>query len=196
MLGALEAGRFYVPLDPALPAARLEAILRTLDAAAIVAGEAWLDRARGLAAGEPVWSSAELDAGPPAPEPAAPVSPDDLAYVLFTSGSTGAPKGVMQSHRNVLHNVFKLAGGLAIRADDRLTLLSSPSFGASVSDIYGALLTGASVCPYALAGDGLRRLPEFLDARGASRSSIRSRASSAASRGRSTAARTSRPFAW
>ena len=90
------------------------------------------------------------------------VSPDDLAYVLFTSGSTGVPKGVMQSHRNLLHNTLKLARGLAIRADDRLTLLSSPSFGASVSDIYGALLTGAAVCPYALAGDGLRRLPEFL----------------------------------
>jgi amino acid adenylation domain-containing protein len=162
MLGALEAGRFYVPLDPGLPVARLEAILRSLDAAAIVSGDAWSDLARGLAVSEPVLPIAELDAGPPAPEPATPVSPDDLAYVLFTSGSTGAPKGVMQSHRNLLHNAWKLARGLALRADDRLTLLSSPSFGASVSGIYGALLTGACVCPYSLAGDGLRRLPEFL----------------------------------
>ena len=166
MLGALEAGRFYVPLDPRLPAARLEAILRTLDAAAVVAGQDWLGHARSLVSGEPVWSVAELDAGPPAADPAASVSPDELAYVLFTSGSTGAPKGVMQSHRNVLHNTLKLASGLAIRADDRLTLLSSPSFGASVSDIFGALLTGASVCPYSLAGDGLRRLPEFLTREG------------------------------
>ena len=72
----------------------------------------------------------------------------------------------MQSHRNLLHNARKLADGLAIRADDRLTLLSSPSFGASVSDIYGALLIGAAVCPYSLAGDGLRRLPEFLTREG------------------------------
>lgn len=162
MLGALEAGRFYVALDPRLPAARLGAILRTLDAAAVVAGQEWLGHARSLVSAEPAWSVAELDAGPPAPESSASISPDDLAYVLFTSGSTGAPKGVMQSHRNVLHNILKLAGGLALRADDRLTLLSSPSFGASVSDIFGALLTGASVCPYSLAGDGLRRLPEFL----------------------------------
>lgn len=162
MLGALEAGRFYVPLDPGLPPARLAAILRTLDAAAVVAGEPWIDLARRLAVSEPVLPIAELDAGPPAPAPAARVLPDDLAYVLFTSGSTGVPKGVMQSHRNLLHNARKLATGLAIRADDRLTLLSSPSFGASVSSIYGALLTGACVCPYALAGDGLRRLPEFL----------------------------------
>ncbi len=162
MLGALEAGRSYVPLDPGLPAARLAAILRTLDAAAVVAGPGWIDLARRLVVSEPVLPVAELDAGPPAPAPAAPVSPGDLAYVLFTSGSTGVPKGVMQSHRNLLHNARKLATGLAIRADDRLTLLSSPSFGASVSSIYGALLTGACVCPHSLAGDGLRRLPEFL----------------------------------
>jgi amino acid adenylation domain-containing protein len=163
MLGVLEAGLFYVPLDPRLPAARLEAICRYLDAAALVAGETWFDRARSLVAEEvPVWRSDEIAAGPPAPGPAVSVTPDDLAYVLFTSGSTGAPKGVMQSHRNVLHNTMKLATGLAIRADDRLTLLSSPSFGASVSDIFGALLTGAAVCPHSLSGDGLRRLPEFL----------------------------------
>lgn len=163
MVGALEAGRFYVPLDPRLPPARLEDILRVLDPAALVADRAGLDSGRRLA-GEsvPVWDVEEILAAPPAPDLPVSVSPDDLAYVLFTSGSTGAPKGVMQSHRNVLHNAFKLATGLEIRPEDRLTLLSSVSFGASVSDIFGALLTGASVCPYSLSGDGLRLLPEFL----------------------------------
>ena len=163
MLGALQAGRFYVPLDPRLPAARLEATVGVLDAAVLLTDRAGLavgGRLGGV--GVPVWALEDLIASPPGPESATPVSPDDLAYVLFTSGSTGAPKGVMQSHRNVLHNAMKLANGLQIRPDDRLTLLSSVSFGASVSDIFGALLTGASVCPYSLAGDGLRRLPEFL----------------------------------
>ena len=163
MLGALQAGRFYVPLDPRLPAARLEATLGVLDAAVLLTNRAGLEVGRRLGGeGVSVWALEDLLASPPGPESAAPVSPDDLAYVLFTSGSTGAPKGVMQSHRNVLHNAMKLANGLQIRPDDRLTLLSSVSFGASVSDIFGALLTGASVCPYSLAGDGLRRLPEFL----------------------------------
>ena len=163
MLGVLEAGLFYVPLDPRLPAARQEAICRDLDPAAILTDRTWFDQARALVPElTPVWRSDEIAAGPAAPEAAVIVTPDHLAYVLFTSGSTGTPKGVMQSHRNLLHNARKLATGLAIRADDRLTLLSSPSFGASVSDIFGALLTGAAVCPYSLAGDGLRRLPEFL----------------------------------
>jgi amino acid adenylation domain-containing protein len=163
MLGALEAGRFYVPLDPQLPPPRLEGILSVLDPAALVADRTGFDRGRSLVGeGVPVWCTEEILAAPPAPDLPVSVSPDDLAYVLFTSGSTGAPKGVMQNHRNVLHNALKLATGLAIRPEDRLTLLSSVSFGASVSDIFGALLTGASVCPYSLSGDGLRRLPEFL----------------------------------
>ena len=65
----------------------------------------------------------------------------------------------MQSHRNVLHNVLKLTNGLRLSAADRLTLLSSVSFGASVSDIYGALLNGAVLHPIPLSGDGLRLLP-------------------------------------
>ncbi len=100
--------------------------------------------------------------------------------MLFTSGSTGEPKGVLQSHRNLLHNVRKLAAALALTPADRLTLLSSPSFGASVSDVFGALLTGASICPYALAGDGLRRLPAYLEPKG-SRSITPCRASFEAS---------------
>ncbi len=91
-----------------------------------------------------------------------PASPDDLAYILFTSGSTGRPKGVMQSHRNLLHNILKLSNGLGIVPNDRLTLLSSCSFGASVSDVYGALLNGAAVCPFSLSEGGLLRLRLFL----------------------------------
>jgi amino acid adenylation domain-containing protein len=163
MLGTLGAGRFYVPLDPRLPPARLDAIFGVLDAAVLLTDRAGLDLGRRLGGeGVPVLALEDLLAPPPGPEVAAAAAPGDLAYVLFTSGSTGAPKGVMQSHRNLLHNAMKLANGLSIRPDDRLTLLSSASFGASVSDIFGALLTGASVCPYSLSGDGLRRLPEFL----------------------------------
>ena len=168
MLGTLASGRSYVPLDPALPDARLLPILADLDAATLVAESSSLERARTLAPeGLPVLALEAVTEGPPpAALPAPPPSPGDLAYVLFTSGSTGRPKGVMQTHRNLLHNIWKLTSGLAITPEDRWTLLTSPSFGASVSGIYGALLNGACVCPFSLAGDGLRRLPEFLEREG------------------------------
>jgi amino acid adenylation domain-containing protein len=164
MLGTLEAGRFYVPLDPALPDARLSPILDGLDGPALIAEDSEVPRARSLVRPEvPVLALGELFSAARGLSGVRSPAAGDLAYVLFTSGSTGRPKGVMQSHRNVLHNVWKLARGLAITPEDRLTQLSSPSFGASVSDIYGALLTGAAVCPYDLSGDGLRHLPEFLE---------------------------------
>jgi amino acid adenylation domain-containing protein len=163
MLGTLRARRFYVPLDPSQPDPRMRAAWDRLDAALLLADAPRRDRARRLAGDAvPVWDAGTLEpAGDGAPRsPAA--APDDLAYVLFTSGSTGLPKGVMQSHRNVLHNVWKLSAALRIVPDDRLTLLSSPSVGASVSDLFGALLNGAAVCPHPLSGDGLRQLPAFL----------------------------------
>jgi len=167
MLGTLKAGRFYVPLDSTLGAARLFAIWRELGAGALLTDESHLGPARDLASGRvPILRADEIIAQGPCENLGLAVSPEALAYVLFTSGSTGAPKGVMQSHRNVLHNVWKLTKGLRIGPDDRLTLLSSPSFGASVSDIYGALLNGACLCPLSLRGDGLRLLSASLEREG------------------------------
>jgi amino acid adenylation domain-containing protein len=164
MLGTLKAGRFYAPLDSSLGAPRLLAIWRELEAGVLLTDEAQLGQAQDLAAGRvPVLRVDETAAQGPGEDLGLALSPEALAYVLFTSGSTGAPKGVMQSHRSVLDNVRKLTNGLRIGPDDRLTLLSSPSFGASVSDIYGALLNGACLCPISLRGDGLRRLPASLE---------------------------------
>jgi amino acid adenylation domain-containing protein len=165
MLGTLEAGRFYVPLDPDLGDGWLRSVVGEADAVLALAdgsGEAAWRRNAGrgpvlrlerLAAGD---RTDPRDGGRPR------TSPDDLAYVLFTSGSTGSPKGVLQSHRNLLHNAYKLSHGLGIAPGDRLSLLSSCSFGASVSDVYGALLNGACVCPFSLRGDGLLRLRAFV----------------------------------
>jgi len=167
MLGTLRAGRFYVPLDPRLPDARLEATAANLDAAAIVADAASAARASRLVPGAvPVLALGELVSRRAPSGFRTPVAPRDLAYLLFTSGSTGRPKGVMHSHRNLLHNTWKLTTGLSIEPEDRMSLLTAPSVGASVSAIFGALLNGASVCPYDLSGDGLRRLPEFLEREG------------------------------
>ena len=94
------------------------------------------------------------------------VPPDRLAYILYTSGSTGQPKGVMQNHRNVLHYIRVYTNNLHLNADDRLSLLSSYCFDASVMDIYGALLNGATLCPVDIKEEGLAGLPEQLIAEG------------------------------
>ncbi len=149
ILGALRAGKAYVPLDPGQPRERSAGVLEDSGAAVLLADAEHAGRARELAAGRvPV---VVLDDGAPEDEPPPPPpagSPDGLAYLLYTSGSTGRPKGVAQSHRNVLHFIRAYTHNLRIGPDDVLTLFSSYTFDAAVMAIWGALLNGASLRPF------------------------------------------------
>ena len=170
MLGALKAGKRYVPLDPTHPAQRLVNILADADCEVLLSDEANLARAELLAQrlgprGERplrVLNVERLEETLAVIEPAPKVWPEALAYVLYTSGSTGAPKGVMQSHRNVLHHIRAYTNALHLGAEDRLLLLASYTFDAAVMDVYGALLNGAALYLYDLKREGFESLSGFL----------------------------------
>ncbi|MEZ5565076.1 MAG: amino acid adenylation domain-containing protein [Gammaproteobacteria bacterium] len=149
LLGVLEAGAVYVPLDPLAPAERLAKIIDDAGAGVVLTDRwapAW---PVSLSAGNMTVLACEtLPAGASTrPSASAAVHPDSLAYLLYTSGSTGTPKGVPQTHRNVLQHVRTWASRLGVTPADRLSLLSTCGYDAAVQDIFGALLTGASVCP-------------------------------------------------
>jgi amino acid adenylation domain-containing protein len=147
MLGVLQAGLFYAPVDPAFEPERAAALARLADPSLIITRRGLRAAAERLIPASPAILGIDdlpaADPGPPVDIP-----PDAWAYVLFTSGSTGASKGIVQSHGNVLANVDRLGAGLRITPEDRITLLTSASWGASVSGIYGALLHGAAVLPF------------------------------------------------
>lgn len=144
VFGALLANKTYVPLDPSWPLKRMKAIIADVEPEALLFespfGEqaAALDSAVCLDVGQALENAA-------APAPAHPVHPDHLAYVLYTSGSTGVPKGVMQSHRNVLKHIANYANGIRLGCDDRVTLFPSYCYDAAIMDIFGALLSGAAL---------------------------------------------------
>jgi amino acid adenylation domain-containing protein len=162
MLGALQAGKTYVPLDPNYPEERLAYLLDHSESTALLADEKNFALARRLAPPgvrliniEQVDSVNQIIDLPDVPA-------HRRAYILYTSGSTGKPKGVVQNHRNVLHFIRVYTNNLHIDSADRLTLLSSYCFDASVMDIYGALLNGATLYPMDLKRDGLADLSEHL----------------------------------
>jgi amino acid adenylation domain-containing protein len=148
ILGAVKAGKIYVPLDFSEPDSAISAKLENASVQGILADAAHADRAADFATPQcPVVGVDASMATGDASDPAIPRNPDDPVYIFYTSGSTGTPKGVFDSHRNVLHNILRYTNTLKIGADDRLSLIQSPSFSGTVSTLFAAVLNGASVYP-------------------------------------------------
>ena len=162
ILGVLKAGNFYCALDAAIGRERMRSVVTTLRPEMIISDNANLELSRELSDNSLPLLNAD-DAPRKADHPfLADVSADALAYVFFTSGTTGQPKGVMDSQRNVLHNILRYTNSLHIRNEDRLSLLQTLSFSGSVSSLFCALLNGATVCPFDLRQEGAARLADWL----------------------------------
>jgi amino acid adenylation domain-containing protein len=166
ILGALKAGKTYVPLDPLHPAERLVKIVEHSEATALLTNSKNLARARELITNDLRLINIDTIIEDADPLPLPVIEPDRLAYILYTSGSTGQPKGVMQNQRNVLHHARVYTNNLHLDANDRLTLLSSYCFDAAVMDIFGALLNGATLCPIDIREEGLNALRQRLSDEG------------------------------
>ncbi len=144
MLGTLQVGAAYVPIEPTYPPQRQERIVADANAPVLITQERYLgtidtpeasvlcvDRDR-----------AQLDVHPDDPLDIA-VSPDALAYVIYTSGSTGEPKGVEIRHRSVANLIAEMRERPGLGEDDVLANLTTPAFDLSVPDWYLPLTTGA-----------------------------------------------------
>jgi amino acid adenylation domain-containing protein len=162
ILGALKAGKTYVPLDPAYPMERLAYMLEDSQAVAMLTDHRSIDLARTLMDGRLQIINIDDCQKGEATKPDIAISPDTLAYILYTSGSTGRPKGVMQNHRNVLHFIRVYTNSIHVSADDKLTLFSSYSHDAAIVDIFAALLNGATVCPWSVKEQGLAALAAWI----------------------------------
>jgi amino acid adenylation domain-containing protein len=138
MLAALRAGGAYVPLDPGYPDERLAFMVEDAGIGAIVVGPGM--EARGFG---PAVTVLGCDAGSDTALSTAPGA-DDLAYVLYTSGSTGTAKGVAVEHRAVVRLV-RATDYVSIGPADRVAHASHPSFDATTFEVWGALLNGAAV---------------------------------------------------
>jgi amino acid adenylation domain-containing protein len=165
LFGVMRIGAAYVPIDPDAPPARaarivsgsgMRVLITTARAGAQTVAQlpgdatrptlALLDgRGDGFPLAAPILEWSAIRATPPVPETHPWPEPEDLAYILYTSGSTGEPKGVMLTHRAALAFVIWSADLLELRPDDRLSQVAPWHFDLSVFDLFASAHAGAAV---------------------------------------------------
>ncbi|RLK57948.1 polyketide synthase [Actinokineospora cianjurensis] len=153
MLGVLKVGAALLPLDPSYPAERLATYTRVAECD-LVLTDVWSREVGEPFGGAPIGDDdGSALAIPPA------LDGDDLAYVLFTSGSTGEPKGVEIQHSALANFLLGMAERLGITAADRVLAHTTTAFDISLLELLLPLTTGATVV---LAGRSEAREPAKL----------------------------------
>jgi amino acid adenylation domain-containing protein len=161
LLGILRSGAAYLPLEPDHPAGHLAGLLAEAAPCAVVTHAA----TAGRLPGHPGVARLDLDADRevierlPERAPDATVTPDDLAYVLFTSGTTGRPKGVMIPHRGICNRLLWMQDAFTLGPDDRVLHKTPLGFDVSVWELFWPLLAGAGLV---VARPGGHRDPAYL----------------------------------
>ncbi len=147
-LGTLLAGAAHVCLDPAFPDPHLAAVIADAAPVAILTDAAGASRLPDVAAVEVVEVAAidrmtSIPSTSPSTSPS--TTPTDLAYLTYTSGTTGRPKGVMIEHRSIVHLVASDVTAFALTPDDRVAQCSSPAYDSSIEETWLAFASGATL---------------------------------------------------
>ncbi len=161
IMGILKAGATYLPLDPADTTSRKQAILCQAHPVMLIAPSTILTKLEKIDLVQTLFLSWDNHVFPVAstlPESNIKTAIDHLAlaYIMYTSGSTGVPKGVMVTHENVINLLIGMQPYFPVKTNSRCSLFSKLNFDVSVFEIFSCILNGG--CLY-LIGPTLRQAP-------------------------------------
>ena len=164
LIGVLKAGSFFLVLDPTLPDSRIRHILEDSGARFIVADRPSVSRARKVAGQRDVIDFDDTDASLSDHNLNRVIKAGAVAAIVYTSGSTGDPKGVIQTHRMYLHDRLGEYNHIHLCPDDRMVRPGSFTTGGGVGTIM-RLLNGVSLYRFDVNKEGLTGLGAWLTKR-------------------------------
>ena len=130
IIGILKVGGSYIPVDPSYPEERKKYIVDNSNAKYLIESDVYSK------ANIQNYSSSEIEKV---------IEPEDTAYVIYTSGSTGKPKGVEISHKSAVNTIIDINKKNKVNKEDNIIAISSMCFDLSVYDIFGSLISGATL---------------------------------------------------
>jgi len=162
-LGVLKAGQTVVPLDPGDPLSHLRTLAEDAEPAFIITDAQSRTLATALVGADRRILDFEVATTTGSVEnPCISMPPEGTAFLTFTSGTTGRPKGVMRPHLQLLKAAAVYSEALQSTQNDRIPLFSSPSTGQCWYTIWLSLLNGAMLCPYRVRTRGISGLADWI----------------------------------
>ena len=146
MLAILQAGGGVVPLGIQHPRARIESILRNAKATAAILDEKQSQRLGGIAKHNLLINDSFIEGLPLQNQPAFSVAPDDIAWVIFSSGSTGAPKGSLLPHSALCSSLMTHSRLFGMTPRTRALQFAAFTYDATIMDVFATLFRGGCVC--------------------------------------------------
>ena len=148
MIGVMKAGGAFVPLDPSHPATRLKNLVSNVGAKLVLCSPLHQKKASGVAETAFVVSSEAVASLPNRSTdlPSVVVTPENTAYIIFTSGTTGQPKGTIVEHGSFCTGATEHGKAMFMRASSRVLQFASYTFDASIMEILTTLIVGGCVC--------------------------------------------------